>query len=234
MVISEADLRSQLKCPSWGASIVVPQGAKLTPAAHDFVTQWRLVLVDEKPSEPAAPDAGLAAQSGTGSKAAVKLNAGQVVAKTHRRIKLRTRIDSLLAFVRLTQRMAKQEGQHDLVRDIGLIAEHLCDLAGAEFGERPVDPLVLPDWSWEQICQVIADPAANLGIEHPTIDENEIELMHWLSVVRTQVAEVEIYALEAFETSQDDFGDTICQAFERLGVVLYFLQLRLKAEGMRA
>lgn len=242
MVISEADLRSQLRCPRMGATIVVPHAARLTPAARDFINQWQLVCVDESTDQAADPTeccsggAGESCQVEPSAPAAVssamtRLNAHHIVSKTHRRIKLRTRIDSLQAYTRLAQRLAKEAGEDDLVRDLGLIADYFCEVVAAEYGERPVAMFTLPRWPMDKINQTIADPKATLGIDHVMIDESEIQLQHWLNVVRTQTAEVEISALEAFEAMPGGYGDSIAEAFYQLGLVLYFLQLRLKAQG---
>ena len=49
-IVTEAELRDQLRRPTLGATIKVPAGARLTPSARDFVKQWQLNRVD--PSEP--------------------------------------------------------------------------------------------------------------------------------------------------------------------------------------
>ena len=46
MIVTEADLRDQLRRPVMGAQVTVPTGARLSPSAADFVKQWALVMVD--------------------------------------------------------------------------------------------------------------------------------------------------------------------------------------------
>jgi len=43
-IVTEAELRDQLRRPSLGATVKVPAGARFTPSAQDFVRQWQLQL----------------------------------------------------------------------------------------------------------------------------------------------------------------------------------------------
>lgn len=270
MMITEAELRDQLRRPSEGATIVVPAGARLTPSAEDFVNQWSLVLVteDEQPAgaEPVAetkaaaqPSSAPAAPASDWDKASAfpvdfsgeiptctccgmsvtkkashltQLNAHHFAPKTHPRIKLRGRVDSLHALVLLIQRLAKQSDEPELARDLGTIAAYCRELTSAEYNERPVAELRLQTWDAEAIHDVTHDPKGTIGIEHLTIDENEPELQHWLNMARSSSREIEIAAMETFPGVDHPYGASICHAFNRLSSTFYFLQLRMKA-GVR-
>ncbi len=264
MIVTEADLRDQLRRPSVGAQVTVPAGARLSPSAADFVKQWGLVTVASVPevAPPVArqPGTALGVESagvewdtaavfpvnfegdvpaclvcGTPvtnkASALTQLDARHYAPKTHPRIKLRGRVDSLHSLVLLAQRIARQEGHDDLVRDLGTVAAYCRELTSAEYNERPVAPLRLKDWDIEQIHQVTHDPQGTLGIPHLTIDEFEPEVQHWLNMARTNSREIEITAMEAFPDPEHPYGASICHAFNRLSSVFYFLQLRMKAQG---
>lgn len=266
MIITEAELRDQLRRPEVGARVTIPAGARLSPSATDFVNQWSLVTVEEgqpAPSSPApaasssqqvtidpnridwdkasvfpvnfAGDLPTCVTCGTAvtkkASALTQLDAAHYAPKTHPRIKLRGRVDSLHSLVLLTQRLAKQEGQTDLARDLGTIAAYCRELTSAEYNERPVAELQLQEWDAEKIHKVTHDPMGTLGIEHLTIDENEPELQHWLNMARTNSREIEITAMEAFPSPHHPYGASICHAFNRLSSTFYFLQLRMKAQG---
>lgn len=267
MIITEAELRDQLRRPTVGAQVTIPAGARLSPAAADFVKQWSLVAV-----EPDAPPAAGATATGAATppapahpgdaagenwdKAAVfpvnfagevptcvccgmavtrkasgltQLNATHYAPKTHPRIKLRGRVDSLHALVLLIQRMARTAGQAGLARDLGTVAAYCRELTSAEYNERPVAELRLQSWDAEEIHKVTHDPKGSLGIEHLTIDENCAELQYWLNMARANSREIEITAMEAFPSPHHPYGASICHAFNRLSSTFYFLQLRLAA-----
>lgn len=46
MIITEADLRDQLRRPTTGARVILPPGAGFSPSAADFVKQWALQIED--------------------------------------------------------------------------------------------------------------------------------------------------------------------------------------------
>lgn len=52
MIITESDLRAQLRRPAFGARVVVPDEARLSPSAQDFISQWQLVRVSTPDVEP--------------------------------------------------------------------------------------------------------------------------------------------------------------------------------------
>ena len=262
MIITEAELRDQLRRPTSGAQVTIPAGARLSPSATDFVNQWSLVVVEGGAVPTPAPTAAQPAASVGGvadedwDKASVfpvnfegaiptctccgmavtkkasnmtQLNAEHFALKTHPRIKLRGRVDSLHSLVLLTQRKAAEAGETELARDLGTIAAYCRELTSAEYNERPVAELRLQTWTAEAIHKVTHDPKGTIGIEHLTIDVNEPELQHWLNMARTDAREIEITAMEAFPSPHHPFGASICHAFNRLSSTFYFLQLRLKA-----
>lgn len=267
MIITEAELRDQLRRPTLGAQVTIPAGARLSPSAADFVKQWALVTIEGTP-EAAAPasasglntaPAQTAASGDDWDKASVfpvnfegeiptctccgmavtkkasgltQLNADHFTLKTHPRIKLRGRVDSLHSLVLLTQRKAADAGEPELARDLGTIAAYCRELTSAEYNERPVAELQLQTWDAEAIHKVTHDPLGTIGIEHLTIDVDEPELQHWLNMARTNSREIEITAMEAFPSPHHPFGASICHAFNRLSSTFYFLQLKLKA-GVR-
>lgn len=258
MIVTEADLRDQLRRPTVGALVHVPAGARLSPSAADFVKQWSLQLADPKAmdvphqDEPEATDNDhdswdkksvfpvqlkgdlpTCEVCGTPVKhkpsQLTQLNAKHFASKTHPRIILRGRLDSLHALVMLTQRMAKEENQKALVRDLGTVAAYCRELTSAEYNERQVHELSLQTWDIEKIHKATHDPKGVLGLDHLTIDENEPMLQHMLNMARTMSREIEITAMQAFPEPDHPYGVSICHAFNRLSSTFYFLQLRLKA-----
>lgn len=253
MIVTEAELRDQVRRPVVGARVTIPAGARLSPAAADFVKEWSLVTVEDAAPRPPATASGAAEGWDRASVFPVtpaadpltcttcgtpvthkpgsltQLNAHHHVPKTHPRIKLRGRVDSLHALVLLVQRLAAQRGDETLARDLGTIAAYCRELTSAEYNERPAGELGLHGWDAAAIHRATHDPVGALGVEHLTIDSTDAELQHWLNLARAQSREVEILALETFDSPHHPYGASICHALNRLSSAFYFLQLRLAA-----
>lgn len=259
MIVTEAELRDQLRRPSAGAQVSIPAGARLSPSAADFVKEWSLAVVEGTPAEPderaAVDPASLdwekasvfpvdfsgelprCTTCGTSvtekASALTQLNAHHYAPKNHPRIRLRGRVDSLHSMIMLIQRIARQRDEAGLARDLGTIAAYCRELTSAEYNERPVAELALREWDAERIHQVTHDPRGTLGIEHLTLDDEDDELLHWLNLARSTAREIEITAMDAFGSPHHPFGASICHALNRLSSSLYFLQLLMKAEASR-
>ncbi|MDO5092123.1 MAG: hypothetical protein Q4D79_01680 [Propionibacteriaceae bacterium] len=255
MYVTEAELRDQLRRPSLGAEVRVPAGARLTASATDFVNQWRLVLrevqsateesrsasasgaMDTTWDKPAEFPVNLAGElprcltCGTPLQkkpsALTQVDVRHYAAKSHPRIKLRGRVDSLHALTLMAGRVARNLGRRDMTRDLGTLAAYCRELTSAEFHGRRVAELRLNNWSLDEIHHVTHDPQGTLQVEHLTIDDTDSELQHWLNLARTMSREIEITAMETFPEPDHPYGASICHAFNRLSSAYYFLQLRL-------
>ena len=257
MYVTEAELRDQLRRPSFGAEVRVPAGARLTSSATDFVNQWRLVLREVRSAtEETGPALGSDAANAIWDKPAefpmnftgerprcltcgtplqkkpsalTQVDAHHYASKTHPRIKLRGRVDSLLALTLMAGRVARTLGFPGVTRDLATLAAYCRELTSAEFHERQVAELRLENWSVDEIHNVTHDPLGTLQVEHLTIDDTDTELQHWLNLARTMSREIEITAMETFPEPDHPYGASICHAFNRLSSAYYFLQLLLKA-----
>ncbi len=269
MFVTESELREQVRRPTQGARVRVPAGARLSPAAADFVAQWQLVL------DEFAPGAGRSGPNGLGptvrpertareggpadwdvpsrfpvrldgpapkcshcgnqvqrkGHAQTQLNAHYFASKTHPRIRLRGKIDSLHARMLLTQAQAAAAREIELAANLGTLAAYCRELLAAEYDEREPGALSLDGCDEDAIHAVTHDPRGTLGIDHLTLDGSAPEVQHHLNLLRTQSRELEIDALEALGESEEGYGAAICHALNRLSSALYYLQLRLAAKG---
>lgn len=232
----------------------VAPGARLSPAAADFVAQWGLV-VQEAPVQRAKsrgpgpeelrsdwdvpsrfPVVSSAAPLCTACGSPVhdktdgqtQLNATHYTAKSHPRIVLRGRIDSLHALVLMAQHEALSSGRTETAAGLGTLAAYCRELISAEYNERPVTDAVVGGLDLDEIHRATHDPKGVLGTEHLTIDGSASLLQQLLNVLRTQSREVEIIAFEAFPSPHHTYGATICHALNRFSSIVYFLQLRLE------
>ena len=118
-----------------------------------------------------------------------------------------------------------------------LVARGLTDPAEIERFLQPrledlTDPFELPGWSSDELHRATHDPSGVLGIEHLTIDGADDELQHWLNIGRSTTRELEICALETFDSPHHPYGASICHGLNRLSSVWYFLQLAWKRGGV--
>lgn len=255
-IVTESDLRSQLRRPEEGATVSTPPGARLSPSAEDFVRQWKLTVVEAAPATPATPAAATATGDVNWDRPAefpvrltggiptcvtcgttvhgkpsnlTQLNAAHYAPKTHPRIVLRGKVDSLLALTMMAERQAVTAGEDTVAEHLGTLAAYCRELTSAEYGERPVEPLVLHRVTADDLHKVTHDPQGALGIPHLTIDGRSPELQHWLNLCRTASRELEIVALETFPSPHHPYGESICHALNRLSSAFYYIQLLLQA-----
>jgi ethanolamine utilization cobalamin adenosyltransferase len=252
MIVTEAALREQLRRPTMRARVTVPAGATLSPAAQDFVAQWHLELAEEvaagrgtttadghwnRPSSfPVALDGDLLRCVSCGEQVNEKpdqmtqLDACHLAPKTAPRIRLRGRLDSLQALTLLAATRARAAGLPPLTAALEEAAAYCRELLSAEYNERPAAPLELDGRDETALRGATHAPERELGIAHLTPGADDPELLHWLNVLRCDVREVEIVALDAFPSPHHAYGASIVHALNRLSSAVYYLELRLAAD----
>jgi ethanolamine utilization cobalamin adenosyltransferase len=257
-VLTEASLRAQLRRPRVGARIHVPAGATLSPAAQDFVSHWRLELVDAADDE--AADATDGGQGGGRSwdrpsrfpvvlegdtprcvtcggavqdkpDGLTQLDACHFAPKNAPRIRLRGRLDSLQALALLAACRASAAGCGELARNLGTVAAYCRELLSAEYNERPAAAPELDGRDEAAVHAATHDPWGELGIDHLTPGVDGSEALHWCNHLRCQVREVEVLAIDTFPSPHHPYGASIVHGLNRLSSVVYYLELRLVAAG---
>lgn len=250
MVVTEAELRDQLRRPGLGDTVIVPEGARMSPSARDFVNQWKLVVLEragevrtaghrgwDRPSSfPVTPTDGPCCTACGGQvvdkpSSLTQLNAHHYAPKTHPRIVLRGQIDSLHALMLLVQGMARDAGAEETRSGLGTLAAYCRELMSAEYNERRCAPLELAGVVEADVHHATHDPLGTLGIDHLVINDTEPMLQHWLNVARTQARELEITAMQTFLSPHHPYGASICHGLNRLSSAIYYVALRLKAGG---
>ncbi|GAB2859256.1 hypothetical protein [Nocardioides pacificus] len=254
MIVTESALREQLRRPRAGARVTVPAGAALSPAAADFVAHWQLELVEGQ--SPPATSEGRGAASPSWDKASsfpvvlegaaprcttcgttvtdkpdvlTQLNACHFAPKNAPRIRLRGRVDSLQALALLVAARAGAAGHPELQQHLGTVAAYCRELMSAEYNERLAAAPSVDGRSESEIHAATHDPRSELGVDHLLLAPVDPELLHWLNLLRCQVREVEIVALDAFESPHHPFGASIVHGLNRLSSIVYYLELRLAA-----
>lgn len=239
MIVTEAALREQLRHPTQGASVSVPAGAVLSPAARDFVSHWRL-QVEEAPTRPTAPAWDRASAftfdpvpcegMGEGKPDHVtQLQGGQLAPKTHPRIRLRGRLDSLQALALLAGHHARAGGADATADHLDTVAAYVRELLAAEYQLRPAGTMVIDGLDEQALHAATHDPRTALGVDHLTPASSDAEVLLWCNWLRAQVREVELAALDAFPDPHDPTGGPLVHGLNRLSSAVYWVELAHRA-----
>ncbi|MGH2521815.1 MAG: hypothetical protein ACRDH2_04845 [Anaerolineales bacterium] len=147
----------------------------------------------------------------------------QLDVKTHPRIKLRGRLDSLHALVMLAAAEARRYQLPALAVHLDTLAAYCREVQSAEYHARPVQPLALGGQTEGEIHEISHWPDRRLGLPHLVPGPDDHAILHWLNVVRTQAREAEVAALEA------NAAPDLVRALNRLSSAVYYLELLFKA-----
>lgn len=253
-ILSEQELRERLGTVRRGAVVEVGPGVRLTPAADDLVRAWELELREVAPGpthevrdqEPAWDAPGRFPVVFEGDPPACVTCGAQVrdkpnhltqldgrffAPKTDLRVRLRGRLDSLQALTLLVAARAGAEGWSELAGHLGSVAAYCRELLAAEYHLRPPGALVIAGLDEAALHHASHHPEEVVGLDHLVPDGAHPEVLHWLGLLRCQVREAEIVALDAFppEHHPGSEGGPIAQAVNRLSSAIYYLELRAAA-----
>ena len=217
--ITEQELRD-LFMKGIPEEFALPKDAKLTPAARQYLIDLRLL------------------RSETGKKNCIKangpkpehmthLNADQLVHKTHPRIALRGKLDSLEAEILLVEIQAKERGALSIIPALKDSLALTRRILAAEVTGKPLGEWQLSDMTPVQIHDASHHPQRFGFIGHvlPGVEQGMMAAL--LNRLRTQVREAELAAAAAFcqgecPSSRDD----LLMALNRLSSYFYVLQLQ--------
>jgi len=224
-----------------GGSYTVEPGTVLTPAARDFLREHRIELR----FEPAAsfrsmPMAEVPRQNGrpvfleaaTGRTLLEKpeelthLHGNVLVPKTHPRIALRGKLDSLSAGFLETEVLADERGEKKLAEELEELRSAVLALIRAEVLEEPAEQTPLLGLTSAQIRQQSHDIKHTLGIDHPMPDYRMGSLPIALNTLRTLVRETELAAAAAFEENGSCTRPDMVERLNRLSSCVYILYCR--------
>jgi ethanolamine utilization cobalamin adenosyltransferase len=253
-VLTEIDLRTNLKKMGPIATYKVPLGTILTPAARSFLTENKIDIVfsDEnvvpekekkdrgQSNSPTDDDKALRKHKyllmgvGVGidqkPEAYTHLYANNLVPKYHPRIKLRGRIDSLEAHIIIAQVKAKQYKMENMVKDLEEVLTLARNILRAEVLSEPLEEFTLFGLSEQEIREISHNPKKTMGIPHFMPAHDMGEMMAHLNLVRTQVRETELAAVETFFNPTEGLQrEDIIKALNRMSSAVYVMMCRLKA-----
>ena len=247
-VITEAELRDQYQQAEF-TSYRMPAGTRLTPSAQQFLSERRIKILADTQAEPA--DTQAEPKMGTPTPLAVRDSAyghpdlsGQkpgekpehmthikgktLVPKSHPRIRFRGKLDYLQA--RLIGIIIDVEGcgYREMARDLSEVLKYFMQIMSAEVKEQPLEPLNFHGLSHIEIREHSQHPDRFFGISHIFPQPASGKLMAQLNLLRTEVRELELAALDAFHGRPEgqDRPDII-QSLNRLSSLVYVFMLQL-------
>jgi ethanolamine utilization cobalamin adenosyltransferase len=230
--LTEAMLRAL--CLPDGGTVPVPPDTVLTPSAQEYCAARGLQIARGR-------DWGAMPQSG-GSDGFTDAASGQplaekpehmthlrenlLVAKTHPRILLRGKLDSLEALLLQTQCQALREGRETLAQRLEECFAFVQGLLGAEVRETALEPICLLGMDSARLRHASHHPQECFGIAHPVPEAAMGSLCLALNYLRTQVREAELAAVRAFIRENGTLLRTdIIEALNRLSSAVYLLFL---------
>ncbi len=237
-ILTEADLRDRIRRPRMGMKVVVEPGTRFSPAARDFIAQWRFEIVEE--SEPiqstdAVPDWNKPASfpvrpvkmAGPKPEHMTQLDADHFAPKNIPRIRFRGKMDSVHGLFQLVAARARGFHLPELARHLDILAAYCREIVSAEYNDREVAEIQVAGLDATALRYATHHPQEILGIAHLTPGPEDHEIMHWLNYLRTQVREAELAALDAFAPppSYEPSRLDLIRALNRLSSAVYYLEL---------
>ncbi|MCS7232499.1 MAG: cobalamin adenosyltransferase [Synergistetes bacterium] len=245
-VLTEIELRNELRKRGPVRRFVVPPGTIITPAALSYLNENKIEIVygeaesteekepEKKKEEPKAKARFELLSAGLGvdekPEHFTHLSGNKLVSKSHPRIKLRGKIDSLEAHIILAQTQIAKAGFPQVVSHLEEVLSIVRKILRAEVLGEPLEEFKLFGLSWSDIRDISHHPRKFIGIDHFIPSWENGEVMAYLNLIRTQIRECEIAACEAF---YDEFEgvkrEDILIAFNRLSSALYVMMCWLRA-----
>jgi ethanolamine utilization cobalamin adenosyltransferase len=236
-ILTESVLRSALLDKNT-RSYHVKAGTFVTPLALEYLRDRDIELVFDSRGEsmPCTPieDRGdrTYVEIGSGKGHSQKpermthLYANQLVPKTHPRIVLRGKLDTMQAEIILAQAEAASDGMPQLALDLGEVLSAAREVLGAEVTGRELAPLKLFGYDSDELRRISHHVKETFGFQHPTPSCDMGALAARLNLLRAITREAELAAEFAFREGE---RDDIIQTMNRMSSAVYILFCSLLA-----
>lgn len=241
MVLSEADVRRRLTMKD-GLVVRLAPGDVVTPAAKDFMREHGMLV---------EIDAGIGSEMGQtvippkGPKRYVDvtgkvydekpehmthLRGNILIEKSHPRIALRGRLDSLQAKIIETRIRFAAGGESGPASDLDEILEYVREILAAEVRETPFARKTLLDMDATALRDVSHNPRPHFGIGHLVPDAAMGIGAAAVNSLRALSREAELAGIAAFVNGDGEgTRPDLLLALNRLSSALYILICRLRS-----
>lgn len=220
-LITEDDLRQELGDKKDVREYLLPDGDIITPAARTYLADRKISIrtSDQERNRPRKPEHR------------THLNGATLVSKSHGRIRLRGKLDSLEAKILLAQVRMTQTGQSQIVLDLQEVLVVVRSVLRAEVLDVPLEPVTLLGMTEEELHDISHHPEERLNVSHFVPEHTMGEEMALLNWLRTEVRETELAAYGAFAEGQDNRAPgrpDILRVLNRLSSAIYVMMCRLR------
>ena len=220
----------------------IEDGTILTPAARDFIREHGIRLCSAgaeqgtqsmtrtpfpmKDGKPVYVDAATGDMLENKPEEMTHLRGNLLVPKTHPRIELRGRLDSLMADIIELQVTAEEEEQPQVVSDLEELLQYTRRMMAAEVRDEKMEELHLLGMDGAEIRTCSHQVKRVFGIDHPVPNHRMGRLCVGLNRLRTRVREAELSASRAFcRDGQLEHSDLI-EGLNRMSSCVYIILCR--------
>ena len=205
-VITEAIVREQLRS-SKPKSYLVPAGKLLSPAAREYLQQCKIKIEQEGAKKTKETGEAKYVDFETGAPYEAKpehmtqLYGNVLIAKDHKRIIFRGKLDSLQALIVLNQAILAEIGGCDsLIQDLGSLLLRLREMMRCDVLNEPLQPGLLIGLDHVQLREQSHFPMKYFNVRQMVLPDYTMGKAYaLLNQVRTQVRETETAAAVAFD-----------------------------------
>ena len=231
--ITEQDLRDAL-VGGTNQTYAIPSGAKLTPAAREYMADLRIRPVAAESVAAARSESVSAAAASVKPEHMTHLIPGQLVPKTHPRIALRGKLDSLEAEILALQVAAGERGETALIAPLTDALQLTRWVLGCEVMGKPLIDWTLGGMSPQMVRDASHRPQDFGFSGHVLPSGGQGWAAAQLNRLRALCREAELAANVAF---CDDMGGCLrvdlILALNRLSSFFYILQLHaIRRQGV--
>jgi ethanolamine utilization cobalamin adenosyltransferase len=204
--------------------VVLEPGEVLSPSARAYLTAHRVEVTRARTAQGYRTESG--AKLREKPETMTHLRGDLLVEKTHPRIRLRGKIDSLEGEILLAQWIAHREGYPKLVEELEEVLTFVRSCMRWEVMDEPVGVFHLCGLDEVQLRERSHHPEQFYGQSHFLPSWQDGETMLALNKLRTAVRETELAACAAWPKGERvDF----IQALNRLSSLIWIQMIRLKA-----
>ena len=154
------------------------------------------------------------------------LRGNVLVPKTHPEIIFRGKLDTLSAQIMKVQLVAQKEFNPRIDQDVAELASYVQLILGAEVKDQPLPEIRLLGLDSAGLRRVSQNPKKEIGIDHPIPNYGMGELCVELNLLRAQVREVELAAMNAYYKDGVCSRTDIIEALNRLSSAVYIIFCR--------
>lgn len=229
-IITETELRDVWKQAPF-VTYTLPENTRLTPAARQFLTDWRIELVEQ---QAVLKPIGMKHQAEAGMKPehCTHLNGRSLVSKHHPRIRFRGLVDSFYGAIVEAEVLVKEQGTPILQAELRTLRKYAGQLMASEVSGKELPFIDFYSWTSDEIRDRSHHTQKYYGMGHFRAHPDYGAVMARLNSLRTRVRELEVAASELFgPNGTEEERPDILLALNRFSSLFYILMCRLKSGG---